>query len=143
MAVHNVAIVGLGRVGSAFLGKVLSRGDLLVVKAVSELYDTEGRRMAQEKGVPVMDFSGLVSLGVGLDIIFDLTGDENVTQSLRRKLEKAGNTYTKVAQNRLARLVWDLMGEEGVMPDLGMKKSQAYADMMISESKETDPGVKA
>ncbi|WP_432737931.1 hypothetical protein [Maridesulfovibrio sp. FT414] len=121
MKEHNIAIVGLGRVGSAFLQKVLGRTDVIRVKAVSELYNTEGRRQAEKDGVPIMGMTELVGLGVGLDIIFDLTGDENVTLALRKKLDKAGNTHTKVAQNRLARLVWDLMGGNGDMPDSSIK----------------------
>lgn len=117
MQVHNIAIVGLGRVGTPFLEKVLSRTDVINVKAVCELYDTAGRRMASEKGIPVKGQSDLIALGIGLDIIFDLTGDDNVTLSLRKKLDKAGNTHTKVAQNSLARLIWDLMGEAVSLPE--------------------------
>lgn len=135
MGIHNVAIVGLGRVGSAFLEKVVSRKDVISVKCVCELYDTPGRRLAEKENISVAGLDELIGFGVGLDIIFDLTGDENVTLSLRRKLEKAGNTYTKVAQNRLARLVWDLLGEDEqqAMPDVGIRKSQAYADMIFKD----------
>lgn len=117
MAIHNVAIVGLGRVGSAFLKRTLRRTDVVVVKAVCELYDTDGRKLAIEENLPVLDMNAIVGLGVSLDVIFDLTGDDNVTRAFRKKLEKAGNTYTQVAQDRLTRLVWSLMGGEEEFPN--------------------------
>ena len=135
MEIHNIAIVGLGRIGTKFLEKTLSRTDVVSIKAVCELYETKGRLLAEAKNIPVMDLSKIVALGVGLDIIFDLTGDQNVTKGLRKKLDKSGNTYTQVAQNRLARLVWDLMSNEGCLPDLGKRKSQVYADMLMGEDK--------
>lgn len=118
MGKHNVAIVGLGRVGAIFLDKTLAIADVISVKAVCELYDTAGRKRAERECIPVMDLSGIIALGVGVDIIFDLTGDENVTHALRRKLDETGNTYTQVAQNRLARLVWSLIAEDLYLPDL-------------------------
>lgn len=132
MGKHNVAIVGLGRVGSIFLDKTLGKSDVIRVKAVCELYDTQGRKQAEKEGIPVMDLSEVIALGVDIDIIFDLTGDENVTCGLRRKLNKAGNTYTQVAQNRLARLVWSLISDDQYLPDLRKSKSQVYADMLLS-----------
>ncbi|WP_320007501.1 hypothetical protein [Maridesulfovibrio sp.] len=128
---HNIAIIGLGRIGTAFLQKALSDDCVMKVKAVCEMFDTPGRKFAEEKGIPVLDLTGIVELGLGVEIIFDLTGDQNVTRVLREKLSKCGNTYTDVASQRLTRLVWTLIAGDEYLPDLGKSKSQVYADMML------------
>ncbi|CCO22475.1 hypothetical protein [Maridesulfovibrio hydrothermalis] len=132
---HNIAIVGLGRIGTSFLEKTLTDDCVMKVKAVCELYDTKGKRMAEESNIQVVELSEIVGLGVKLDVIFDLTGDDNVSRMLRSKLEESGNTYTQVAQNRLARLVWALIADDEYLPDVRKSKSQVYADMLLSGQK--------
>ena len=132
---HNIAIIGLGRIGTAFLKKALSSDCDMTVKAVCEMCDTPGRKMAVEDNVPVMELSEIVDLGVGIDVIFDLTGDENVTRSLREKLLQVGNTYTNVSPARVTRLVWTLIAGDEYLPDLGKSKSQIYADILLEGAK--------
>ncbi len=128
---HNVAIIGLGRIGTAFLRKAMSDDCVMKVKAVCEMCGTPGRKLAEEKGIPIVDLSDVVELGLGVEVIFDLTGDNNVSRILREKLCNSGNTYTDVASQRLTRLVWTLIAGDEYLPDLGKSKSQIYADMML------------
>ncbi|SDK30805.1 hypothetical protein SAMN05660337_0031 [Maridesulfovibrio ferrireducens] len=130
---HNIAIVGLGRVGAVFLEKVLNNDGALKIKSVCELTETAGKRLALEKGVPVGCIDDIVKLGVEIDVIFDFTGDEKVAEILRRKLAESGNNYTQVAQKRLARLVWALISEDECLPEVRSTKSQSYADMLLSQ----------
>ncbi|MFW5501332.1 MULTISPECIES: hypothetical protein [unclassified Maridesulfovibrio] len=132
---HNIAIVGLGRIGTAFLKKALSSDCEMTVKAVCEMCDTPGRKMAEEDNVPVMELADIVGMGVDIDIIFDLTGDQNVSRMLREKLLQVGNTYTDVAPARVTRLVWTLIAGDEYLPDLGKSKSQIYADILLEGTK--------
>ncbi|TIH17421.1 hypothetical protein D0S45_07125 [Marinifilum sp. JC120] len=128
---HNIAIIGLGRVGSVFLQKALAAESVMKVRAVCEMCDTPGRELAEEKNIPIMDLRDIIDLGVEVDVIFDLTGDKNVSGILQEKLCKECNSYTQVAPLRLARLVWSLIAGDEYLPDMGKSKSQTYADMLL------------
>ncbi|NDV25417.1 hypothetical protein FMR86_02010 [Desulfovibrio sp. JC010] len=128
---HNIAIVGLGRVGKAFLEKAMSNESVMTVKAVCEMCDTPGRKLAEEKDIPVVDLGGIIEMGIDIDVIFDLSGDENVSRILQEKLVEARNSYTQVAPARLARLVWSLIADGEYLPNLGKTKSQIYAEMLL------------
>ena len=95
MTQHNIAIVGLGRVGTVFLQRMLAR---------------------REEGVNIVRVAQLskTAEGSGVDIIVDLTGSPDVRQQLREKLAAAGNRHTVIAPESIARLMWTLMetGEE-------------------------------
>ena len=132
---HNIAIIGLGRVGTAFLKKALTSDCEMSVKAVCEMCDTPGRKLAVEDSIPVMDLNDIVELGVDIDVIFDLTGDKNVSRILQEKLLQLGNTYTEVAPARVTRLVWTLIAGDEYLPDLGKSKSQIYADILLEGAK--------
>lgn len=132
---HNIAIVGLGRVGTVFLEKVLISDKALTVKKVSELADTAGKKMALSNGVSVGSIDDIVNLGVDVDVIFDFTGNEMVAELLRKKLEESGNKYTQVAQKRIARLVWSLIADDDYLPEVSSTKYQSYADMLLSQQK--------
>jgi hypothetical protein len=128
---HNIAIIGLGRIGKVFLEKTLSSGSMMTVKAVCEMCDTPGRKLAQENGIPVVDLAEIVDMGLKIDVIFDLTGDRNVSRILHEKLVQTRNTYTQVAPERLARLVWTLIAGDDYLPNLGKSKAQIYAEMLL------------
>ncbi|OEU64995.1 MAG: hypothetical protein BA863_08725 [Desulfovibrio sp. S3730MH75] len=130
---HNIAIVGLGRVGSVFLEKVAGADSVLNVKYVCELADTEGKKFAYENGVPVGSIDEIIQLGVGIDVIFDFTGVKKVADILNAKLAESGNNYTQIAQTRLARLVWSLIGGDDYLPEVHATKYQSYADMLLSQ----------
>ncbi len=133
MEKHNIAIVGLGRVGSVFLEKVLSNDSAFVIKSVCERAETAGKKMASDHGVPVGCIEDIVKFGVDIDVIFDFTGDEKVAELLRRKLEESGNNYTQVAQKRIARLIWSLIADDDYLPEVNSTKYQSYADMLLSQ----------
>ncbi|NDV21167.1 hypothetical protein [Desulfovibrio sp. JC022] len=128
---HNIAIIGLGRVGTAFLKKTLSSDCVMNLRAVCEMCDTPGRKLAEEKSVPVMELNEIIALGIEIEVIFDLTGDANVSRILHEKLRQSGNSYTDVAPVRVARLVWAMIAGDEYLPDLGKSKNQIYADMLL------------
>ncbi|WP_319780960.1 hypothetical protein [Maridesulfovibrio sp.] len=128
---HNIAIIGLGRVGTVFLEKALSSDSVMTVKAVCELCDTPGRKLAEKKGIPVLELVEIVELGIDVDVIFDLTGDENVSRIIQQKLAESCNSYSQVAPARLARLVWSLFAGDEYLPNIGKSKYQTYADMLL------------
>ncbi|WP_031480718.1 Gfo/Idh/MocA family oxidoreductase [Maridesulfovibrio frigidus] len=130
---HNIAIVGLGRVGSVFLEKVAGTESVLNVKCVCELADTNGKKFAQENCVPVVSIDDIIQLGVDVDIIFDFTGVKKVADILSAKLAESGNNYTQVAPIRLARLVWSLIGGDDYLPEVSATKYQSYADMLLAQ----------
>ncbi len=130
---HNIAIVGLGRVGSVFLEKVAGDDSVLNVKCVCELSDTDGKKFAHENCVPVGSIDDIIQLGVGVDVIFDFTGVKQVADILNTKLAESGNNYTQVAQIRLARLIWSLIGGDDYLPEVSATKYQSYADMLLSQ----------
>lgn len=131
--IHNVAIVGLGRVGTRFLEKILSDDDCcLRVRCVTEIGETPGRNLAVEKDVPVVSLDGVVDYGADIDVIFDFTGDRNVTDILCKKLEESCNNHTKVVQDQVARLIWSLIASDDCLPEVRATKYQAYADMAIA-----------
>jgi FlaA1/EpsC-like NDP-sugar epimerase len=133
---HNVAIVGLGRVGSIFLRKMSDDAEAcLRIKCVVEIGDTPGKKLALEKGIPVVSLDGVVEMGTDIDVIFNFTGDPNVTTALTRKLEESCNHHTKVSQDRVARLIWSLIEPEDSLPEVNATKYQAYADMVLERQK--------
>lgn len=114
----NIAIIGLGRVGSAFLARMLeaqARG--IVVVAAAELGDTPGRAAALEAGVPLKTADEIVAAGATIDVIFDTTGSEGLRRMLRTALRAAGNDHTVIAPETVTRLIWMLVGE-GQLPQV-------------------------
>lgn len=117
MEQQRVAIIGLGRVGSAFLQQMLqrqARGIALV--AVAELRDTVGRRAADDAGIPLLSLDELVALREQVDTIFELTGVPAVRRELREKLKLSHNLHTVIAPETIVRIIWALLSDEG-MPD--------------------------
>jgi len=115
MTEHNIAIVGLGRVGTVFLQRMLARRDEGVnIVRVAQLSKNDGLKMAEEAGLATGTVEDIVAEGSAVDVIFDLTGSPDVRQQLREKLAAAGNRHTVIAPESIARLMWTLMetGEE-------------------------------
>lgn len=103
---QKIAIIGLGRIGSAFLGNLLARGARGVnVVAVAEASDTPGRQLAVNAGLKIATLDQIVALGSGVDILFDLTGLPEVRRELREKLMAQDNHHTVVASETIARLI--------------------------------------
>lgn len=117
MSQQCIAIVGLGRVGSAFLEGLLNHdADGAHVVAVAEQGDTPGTRLAKSKGIPVQDIDALIAQGEKIDILFDLTGNAKVRQELREKMMASNNRHTLIATESVAQLIWALISSEVALP---------------------------
>ena len=118
MKKQTIAIVGLGRVGSVFLEALLSKANQgLEIVAVAEKSDTPGCRLAQAKGIAILDVDGLIGKSSDVDIIFDLTGVSAVRQELREKLLKSTNRHTVIATENIARMIWMFIADTE-LPDI-------------------------
>ncbi len=94
MEKQSIAIVGLGKMGSAFLAELLGQpNDAVEIIAVVEKSDTAGLALAKSRGIRNISIDQLIAMGKDLDILFDLTGEDTVRQELREKL-RVGRTTT-------------------------------------------------
>ena len=110
---QKIAIIGLGRIGSAFLRNMLGRrAHGVELAAVAETGDTPGRQMAIDAGLPLMTLDEIVALGAGVDVLFDLTGIPAVRRELRDKLMERDNYHTVIASESIARLIWALTSDD-------------------------------
>ncbi|MEJ7620837.1 MAG: serine kinase [Aquificaceae bacterium] len=111
----NVAIAGLGRVGSQFLDALLSvRSENVRVIAVAEpREDLQSVKLAKEKGIAYFRDarSMLESLEDSIDVLFELTGDAVVKSDLHEILVKTGNKKTVIVPEPVAYLIWSLITE--------------------------------
>ncbi len=112
---QRIAIIGLGRIGSAFLrqiGKRLNHGLELV--CVAEVMDTPGRQAALQAGIKVCSLDDIVAMGDGIDVIFELTGLPEVRRQLREKLVGSENSRTVIASESIVRVIWALIADEAL-----------------------------
>jgi glyceraldehyde-3-phosphate dehydrogenase/erythrose-4-phosphate dehydrogenase len=112
---QRIAIIGLGRIGSAFLrqiGKRLNHGLELV--CVAEVMDTPGRQTAVQAGIKVCSLDEIVAMGDGIDVVFELTGLPDVRRQLREKLVASGNNKTVIASESIVRVIWALISDEAL-----------------------------
>lgn len=135
MDVHNIAIVGLGRIGTAFLKELLIAKEAYGLKliCVVEKDDTEGKQLAQKNGIKIVTFEELLALNVGIDIIFDLTGSTQFREELYAGLAAMKNDYTNVAPLNITRLIWSLFSTE-YLPAVHGTKYQAIADTLLAQA---------
>ena len=115
MEPQRIAIVGLGRIGSAFLKQMLqkrSRGIQLV--SAAETNDTPGRQLAQQSGITVQSLDAIVAQGAQIDVIFELTGMPQVRRELRDKLVASKNNHTVIASESILRVIWALISDEAL-----------------------------
>jgi len=112
MQKQKVAIVGLGRVGAAFLDELLClTGKGVKVAYAVEKNDTPGRKMAEAAGVRILSVDEMIALGEGVDIVFDLTGVSEVRKELREKLFSSNNHHTVIAPENIAHFLWSIMSD--------------------------------
>jgi predicted dehydrogenase len=110
---QKIAIIGLGRIGAAFLRNLLARsGHGVALVGVAETGDTPGRQQALDAGLHITSLDGILALGSGVDILFDLTGIPAVRREIREKLMAQGNHHTVVASETIARLIWSLTSDD-------------------------------
>ncbi|WP_018864038.1 MULTISPECIES: hypothetical protein [Thioalkalivibrio] len=119
----QIAIVGLGRVGGRFLELLLdSQTPGMNICAVSERGETDGRKLAQERGIPLESVEEILARGDQVDVVYDLTGRSEVRQRLREGMQHGGNRHTVVAPEVMAHLTWSLLTQEAppdVHPNMG------------------------
>jgi len=116
----NVALAGVGRVGSTFLEKLLEyHGKGISVVAVAEQSpDAPGVKIARSKDIPVyIDSNDLVEMGDKIDIIFDLTGDYSSKRDLRMAMVKSNNGHTVILPEIVTFFIWDLIAEGKELPN--------------------------
>ncbi|KAF0205791.1 MAG: hypothetical protein FD173_736 [Gallionellaceae bacterium] len=122
MQKQSIAIVGLGRVGSVFLEKLLGQSNKGVeIVAVAEKGQTAGASLAKTHGIENLTIDQLVAKGGNIDILFDLTGMSAVRQELREKLMASGNRHTVIATESVASLIWVLISEGENLPNVHVK----------------------
>ncbi|HLA51030.1 MAG TPA: Gfo/Idh/MocA family oxidoreductase, partial [Thermodesulfobacteriota bacterium] len=71
----QIAIVGLGKIGSTFLKKLLEkeRQGITLMGVVEQNKDTPGIELAKDKGIKIYDsLDKLLYLSQEVDVIFDL-----------------------------------------------------------------------
>jgi predicted dinucleotide-utilizing enzyme len=114
---QSIAIVGLGKMGSAFLEELLGQpNEGVEIVAVVEKNNTAGLALAKARGIKRLSIDELIQVGDDLDILFDLTGVTSVRQELRDKLHASGNRHTIVATENIARMVWTLIASGTELP---------------------------
>lgn len=118
---QNIAIIGLGRIGSVFLETMLKKKQNINLVCVAEIRDTPGKIRAESAGVKISTLDEIVALGNGVDIIFELTGAPAVRRELRTKLLEANNLHTVIASETVARLIAALVVDAD-LPDIAGRK---------------------
>jgi lactate dehydrogenase-like 2-hydroxyacid dehydrogenase len=108
----NVAIVGLGRVGRTFLEQLLgfARERGVNILYVVEKSDTPGKQLARDAGITVLTLPELCNVCSGVDIIFDFTGKTETRREMMDKLSYLRNKHTVIISEKVARLMWAIMG---------------------------------
>jgi len=119
MQKQSIAIVGLGRVGSVFLEKLLGQSAKgIEIVAVAEKGVTAGTALAKAHGIENLTLDQLIAKSAKIDILFELTGLAAVRQELREKLMATGNRHTVIATEGIASLIWVLIAEGENLPNV-------------------------
>jgi predicted dehydrogenase len=114
MSKQNIAVIGLGRIGSAFLGAMLQKKQSINLCCVAERMDTPAKAQAAAAGIKISTLEEIVAMGDAIDVIFDLTGIPDVRRELREKLLTSNNSHTVIASETIARLIWSLISDEAL-----------------------------
>ena len=109
----NVAIAGLGKVGSQFLDALLSVSteNVKVIAVAEPREDLESVKKAKEKGIAYYRDARdmLRSLEDAIDVLFELTGDAVVKTDLYEIISQTANKRTVIVPEPVAFLVWSLI----------------------------------
>jgi pyrroline-5-carboxylate reductase len=119
---QRIAIIGLGRIGSAFLSQMLQkRSQGIELVCAAEAADTPGRQLAVKSGIAIKSLDDIVALGNRIDVIFDLTGLPDVRRELRDKLVASKNAHTVIASETIVRVIWALISQDALPVIQGRK----------------------
>ena len=99
---QNIAIIGLGRIGSVFLGAMQQKRQRINLVCVAERMETPAKSQATAAGIKIATLDEIVAMGNGIDVIFDLTGIPDVRKELREKLLASNNKHTVIASETSA-----------------------------------------
>lgn len=108
----KVALLGLGNVGQEFAEHFLEiiqegKKDVEIIAVAHHDKDSAVALGFQQSGVKFFEnASDVVNLGEEVDIIFDLTGDSDTRQALRKGMVESNNRHTVIAPEMMARLLW-------------------------------------
>jgi len=108
---QNIAIIGLGRIGSAFLDAMQQKKQSINLVCVAERTDTPAKAKAAAAGIKIAMLDEIIAMGNVIDIIFDLTGIPDVRKELREKLLASKNNHTVIASETIVRLIWSLISD--------------------------------
>lgn len=118
----NIAIIGLGRIGSAFLKEMLKKSAKgITLEFAAEQNETPGKEMAKKAGLKLVTLDEVVQLGEKIDVIFELTGLPEVRKELREKLITSKNNHTVIASESIVRTIWALISDETLPVIAGRK----------------------
>ncbi len=119
MQKQSIAVVGLGRVGSVFLEKLLGQANKGVsIVAVAEKGETAGSALAKKHGIENLNLDQIIAKSDSIDILFELTGSAAVRKELREKMMASGNKHTVIATESIATLIWALISEGDALPNV-------------------------
>lgn len=121
----KIVIVGLGRIGSTFLAKLVeNKRSSVSIVAVAEIDpEAPGLKIARDNGIAVFDDPDrIVDMGEEVDVIFDLTGNIEARRSLRGGMVRTANTRTVIVPEVIASLIWELIAEGDLLPDSHLLK---------------------
>lgn len=114
----KVALLGLGRIGEGFAEhflEVIQEGKRPIEIVAVAHNDLESPVVLgfSQGGVPVYEEAlDVLKLGDKIDVIFDLTGSDELRQALRKGLQESGNRHTVIAPQVVANLLWMFFGED-------------------------------
>lgn len=114
----SIAIVGLGKIGSRFLDKLVDfEGKGIHIVGVAEKnQDSYGIKKAIEHNITIFaDAQGVINRIDDIDVIFDLSGHDATKRTLRLAMMNASNKGTVLLQEVTAHLIWNLITDEDIM----------------------------
>ena len=114
MEKQNIAIIGLGRIGSAFLSEMLRKKEGVNLAYAAEQMDTLGKAKAIAAGINIGSLDDIVAMGDRIDVVFELTGLPSVRKELREKITAANNRHTVIASETIVRVIWALISDEAL-----------------------------
>ncbi|MDH3974576.1 MAG: hypothetical protein OEV42_09900 [Deltaproteobacteria bacterium] len=111
----NVAIIGLGRVGSTFTKKLygFKEKGINITAVFERNINAPGLRYAKRLGVHICAHEDeITQMTESVDVIFNLTGDINMETKMRAAQTKLGNRHTVIVSTLMASFIWKMIAEE-------------------------------
>lgn len=108
----KVALLGLGEIGQEFAEnflEIIQEGGkpVEIVAVAHEDLESPVALGFQQSGVQVYKNAvDVLDMGDGVDIVFDLTGNVETRQALRKGMMDSNNSHTVIAPEIMAQLLW-------------------------------------